>query len=507
MHYLNQKKTNSLVKMNYLKTISLALTTLFSSISFSQDESHLLKYTDVNFQGSARFMGMGGSMGALGGDISSSGINPASLGGMTENYAGIGALDNFKFNSSTYNGVTELNSSNSFKVPSAGFVIAEDMSDKENGIMFQQITVQYSGIKSLHSNLNYNGQNFYSLLEPFAIHGQGIPPSDIYSQRAFTTAMAYEVFALDYNSSNETYVPRLNNGDMYHEREVRTRGGIGEGGIGYSINFSHTFYLGANLNFRFIRHKEEIRHKETLTDTSIVSLRSFEYDNNIHTKGFGGNLKLGAIYLVNNNIKLGIAYHSPSFMSMEDSVYSDMKATHDFGTQEVLDGFEPFYIYKYRHRTPQRMIGSVSYGTFDQKIGVNLDVEYSNYSKAIFKRALIDGDAYNFEDVNEAMSTTYAPVVNFRLGGEVKIVEDVFARAGYGLYPTPLRARASMFDNPRHFYSGGFGFKIDEFIIDLAYSYTQYSSEYYAFDPSKIENLVTTNTQSHSVVLTVSGRF
>lgn len=508
MNILNKKTMHINLKSTLRPLIIGTFITCFSQLSFGQNEDHLIKYSDIDFQGSARFMGMGGSMGAFGGDISAGTVNPASLGSIEENYVGASVLDNFRLNKTSYNGTLTANGSNSFKLPSGGIIVAEDKSEGENGIMFQQIAVSFNGYKSFHENLKYSGENFYSLLEVFAAHGAGIDPLDIYFQRPFTTAMAYEVFALDYDVTTQNYVPRLNNGDMFHEREVRTRGGIGEGSIGYSVNYSHTFLLGASANFRFIRHVEHIEHHETLTDTSDVSLRSIRYDHTTSTRGFGGNVKIGGIYTPNNTVKIGLAYHTPSYMAMRDSLYSDMKGNHSFGTYDVQDDFEPFAIYHYRHRTPQKLVGSFAYKSFTETFGINVDAEYSNYAKSRFKRSILNAnDDYTFSDVNERMDTTYAPVVNFRVGAEVQVVPDIFVRAGYGLYPNPLKARESFFDSPRQFFSGGFGFKIQDFVIDLAYRNTSYSSEYYAFDPSKIENLVTIKTSDHSIVLTVSGRF
>ena len=66
--------------MKYLLSISIFLTVTFSSYSQSlgyQDLSVLFSQNDDN--GSARFTGMSGAFGALGGDVSSININPAGI--------------------------------------------------------------------------------------------------------------------------------------------------------------------------------------------------------------------------------------------------------------------------------------------------------------------------------------------------------------------------------------------------------------------------------------------
>ena len=61
-----------------LSYITLALLTV--SVSFAQNETDALRFSQFNYGGTARFMSMGGAFGALGGDFSSLAINPAGIG-------------------------------------------------------------------------------------------------------------------------------------------------------------------------------------------------------------------------------------------------------------------------------------------------------------------------------------------------------------------------------------------------------------------------------------------
>ena len=64
------------------KIVCLVATALFLSgaAAFAQGEMDAFKYSLGDLNGTARYLGMGGAFGALGGDISAMSSNPAGLG-------------------------------------------------------------------------------------------------------------------------------------------------------------------------------------------------------------------------------------------------------------------------------------------------------------------------------------------------------------------------------------------------------------------------------------------
>ena len=63
---------------SYLSASALLLTYSASSV-FAQDETDALRFSYLQPQGTARSMGIGGALGALGGDFTSLSINPCLL--------------------------------------------------------------------------------------------------------------------------------------------------------------------------------------------------------------------------------------------------------------------------------------------------------------------------------------------------------------------------------------------------------------------------------------------
>ena len=64
------KKVINMVVLAFMTVASISAQTIYDGAKFTQK--------DLN--GTARFVGMGGAMGALGGDISTMGTNPAGIG-------------------------------------------------------------------------------------------------------------------------------------------------------------------------------------------------------------------------------------------------------------------------------------------------------------------------------------------------------------------------------------------------------------------------------------------
>ena len=85
------------------KFLIAAFGLLSSTISFAQNDVDALRYSRIGVGGSARYMGMGGAMGALGGDVSCATTNPGALGIFRRGEMLYSGGFHFTYNSSKYN--------------------------------------------------------------------------------------------------------------------------------------------------------------------------------------------------------------------------------------------------------------------------------------------------------------------------------------------------------------------------------------------------------------------
>jgi len=445
----------------------------------------------------------------LGADISAIQINPAGMGRFSSSRASISFNNSIIRSNGKYNGVLTKARHNKFAISSAGVVFSKDLSEENIGRKYSQFTIGYTRLKNFSNSRHYEGQNFYSLLDVFANSGRGISPELIYDLRPFTTGLAYDVFALDYNSSNQQYQSRLTNGDMYHTRDIETDGGMGEFHIGYSENYMNTFYYGASLGIRRINYEKGYTHHERLLDTVGTTLRSFTYKYDQTTSGTGLNLKLGVMYLPNNNFRFGISFESPSIIVLEDEWTADMTATHVDGLKYVEPEYVPTGKYEYTIKTPMKLRGSIAY-ILGMRGAINVDLELSRLpgGKLRPSNSLENpNNAYQFEIENKEVKNQFRTVLNTRIGIEYMIVRDFYLRGGIAILPQPYKKGVVDETTVNQTYSAGIGWENKYFSIDLSYRLMRRYSEYYAFDPSKLENRATFRVDQHNIVLTGRIKF
>ncbi len=455
-----------------------------SLAAWAQTEVDLYRFSNTFNEGTARFEGMGGSFGALGAEIGSARINPAGFARYSSSQFTFGLSSLSLSNKTTFQGEDTKQNDYKMRLAAIGLVLTSDLSNSRGGFLYQQLGFGYNSVANFGNEFKYTGQQFESLLDGFCTQAEGVAPADLATYFPFSTSLAYETYAIDYDEPSQTYVPRLTAGDMLHTRTVTTRGGIGELHVSYSANYLNKLYLGANLGFQFLRYVENTLHHEELIDTVGVSLRSFDYMYNLKTSGSGTNLKVGVIYLPVEALRMGIAVHTPTFFELTDNWDANMTATHDVGTLEVPAELVPSANYKYRMRTPARIIGSLAY-VFGTMGCINVDVEYLDYKWAHFKSTKDDAYApYNYELENQAADERFKDVFNTRIGGELVLFTNYFLRAGVGIFPKGDKNILAFDSKPDMSYSGGVGARFNNWTIDAAVKTLTQTRNYVAFPGS-----------------------
>ena len=476
------------------------------SASWSQNEVDVLRYSTTDIFGSARFESMAGSFGALGADFSAIQINPAGMARFSGSHFSFSLNNTLVSTEGLYNNTSATERNFNIKPGVIGAVFTTDASNDNRGVMFRQLSVGYTRLKSFDFQQRYEGQNFFSLLDVFANSGFGISPDFIYDDRPFTTGLAYDVFALDYNENTTEYVSRLTAGDMYHNRNINTSGGIGEFHIGYSENYMNQLYYGGSIGIRRIRYNEEYNHNERLLDTVGVSLREFDYMYNQETEGTGFNLKLGVIYLPVDQFRMGLSFESPTISNLEDTWSADMTARHDFGDLSINPDFLFEGRNSYRVRTPMKLRSSFAY-VFNYQGAINIDFEYVDFKRGRLSPSLDSFDGYNFTIENNEVRAQHRSVLNTRIGVEYMVLRDLFLRGGYAFLPQPFKSSIGNVTTANQTVSLGFGMKIKNFNLDFGYRALNLNYDYYAFDPSQIENRTQFTSWMHNVVFTFSKGF
>lgn len=474
-------KNVCLTKGKLIILFSICFSTFFLS---AQNVIDAVRYSNVTMQGSARFEAMAGSFGALGADVSSNLVNPAGYGRFSSSVISISG----QYNRVNAKGKFQENNletkSGNFKLPSIGVIFTKDNSLKNKGFLYSQFGLSYNRIENFSLTKQYQGKLFKSLLDDFASQGNGIVPNDL---PPFTTMLAWNTNAIDPDGAGG-YVANLAPTDtMLQKRTITTTGGIGNYSFNYSFNYMNKLYFGANLGLQTISYLDKYTHNEINSSTSIAAIDSFNYIYSLQTKGQGFNLKLGGIYLPNEFIRLGFAFHSKTYYNLTDSWTANMTTYRNDSVFTIPDSYIPVGKYKYRLQTPGKWIASI--GFVSKRIGaINADFEFVNYPGNKLKSTKsfsYDPEPNNYSYQNDEIKNLLRPVVNIRLGGEIVIATNYFIRLGFAHYPQPYKKAYSGSYQATSVYSAGLGIRIKKrFNFDLTYKLQNNNFDYIAYEGS-----------------------
>jgi hypothetical protein len=465
--------------------ILIALSMFIRGVN-AQNVDDALRYSQIFYGGTARFMSMGGAFTALGGDMSSLSQNPAGLGVFRSSELTLTPqMYNIKTTAS-FNGRVSDNLSN-FNLSQVGIVSNLITNNNEKGLITLNIGYSFNKTNNLYQSMLIRGtSNSSSMADYWASNAYGNTkpnlPDDAW--------MANRTFLIDTLSGSGTlYGTAFSNyGDnppsVYGQtirRIVTNEGYTGEHAISIGGNYSNKIFFGATLGISTLRYTSHLEHLES-TDAALPSqLQNFTYTNHFEEKGTGYSLKLGVIIKPVDALRIGLAVHTPTWYKISDYAYSDL-------TSNFTDGrhYEPSINplrFNYALATPFRVLSGVAVQI--KKIALlSADYEFVDYSSARFSET---GDGYNYTDKNLTINNSLKSASNIRLGGEIRL-NKLYLRTGYGYYG---KAFASGDVNSNLDYSSlsfGAGFREQNIYIDFAYTNFNYSQKYLLYPDSQDYN-------------------
>ncbi len=234
---------------------------------------------------------------------------------------------------------------------------------------------------------------------------------------------------------------------LKQENTINTSGGITDLSAGFGINMKDKWYFGGTLSLPFLLYNRNASYKESdASGDTHNNFNYFEANESLQTKGIGINGKFGIIYKPVEDVRLGLAIHTPTFYQLTDNytteVITDLEGYGGPGvkrqsSKDFKNG-QPL-LSKYNLTTPWRAIISGSYvfrevADVQQQRGfITADIEYVNYKDASFHAIdnSVDSKTY-YKSLNQTIDNLYKNAINVRLGGEVKF-NTWMLRAGWRL--------------------------------------------------------------------------
>ncbi len=482
------------------KILLLFVSAILSVGLFAQNENDALRYSLINYSGTARFTGMSGAYGAVGADFST----------LSQNPAGIGLYHKTEFtitpafaNSNTQSDF--LNSSNkdyrnTLYLANAGYVMSLKLNEN-NGSHLKLIQLGFgmNRMAMFNNRMIVDGlNNNNSLMTNFLSDAvkSGPYPEDLSSSYyQFGAGVAYDANLL-FQDTNNYWQADLPYGGLYQTRTIESRGGTTETALSAGSNFEDKLYFGVTFGFPHINYEQESVHTEKDNNNLSPFLKSFEYSEYLHTKGSGFNFKFGFIYKPVAFFRIGGAFHTPtSYFDMNDSWNTSMTSYFDQPpltssnatsfTADSKDG-----TYDYRLTTPMRALGSLAF-IFGQNGILSADYEYIDYSTSRLNGLHATND--DFLDANNAIRSSLTAAHNLRIGTEWKA--GIFAfRGGYSIYGSPYKGEAMTGLGSRQGYSLGIGIREKFYFLDFSYNHMESDDNYYIYSNApKSENKYKSN--------------
>jgi hypothetical protein len=280
-------------------------------------------------------------------------------------------------------------------------------------------------------------------------------------------------------------------------RIVRYNGFTGEHAISIGGNYSNKIFFGATLGISQLRYTSHYEHLES-TDIALPSqFKNFTYTDHFENKGTGYTIKLGAIIKPIETLRIGIAFHSPTWYRINEYFYENITSNFTDGSRYEYSN-DPLR-YNYALATPFRVLAGVAVQV--KKIALlSADYEFVDYGMARFSET---GDGYDYYEKNSNIKSSLNSANNFRLGGELRL-NKLYLRSGYGYYGKAFRPGE---DNENLDYSSisfGAGFREQNLSIDFAYTNYKYSQTNVLYPLSESYNPATVNLSTVRNLFTIT---
>ncbi|UQD57441.1 OmpP1/FadL family transporter [Flavobacterium sp. K5-23] len=491
----------------YLLLVAFA----FSGVQ-GQEIKDAVRYSQDNLNGTARFRAMSGAFGALGGDLSSLNVNPAGSAVFSNNQIGVTISNYDTKNNSNYFGTKTTETNNSLDLNQAGGVFVFKNQNSTSDWKKFSIAVNYENTNNFDNSFYSEGINpTNSIGKYFLSYANGVPLDKLenssYSnlpngaQQAYIGYQGYIINPVSNSPTNTQYTSNIpGGGNYFHENSIISNGYNGKLSFNGATSYKDKLYIGLNLNSHFtdLRQSSSFYEDNSAPLTSEYTVSKLRFDNDLYTYGTGFSFQLGAIAKVSNEVRLGIAYESSTWYTLNDEFSQKLVAvssktnaddTNDVVDPQIINVYAP-----YKLQTPSKVTGSFAY-IFGKKGLISLDYAIKDYSNTKFKP---ENDIY-FKGLNNSMSTILDNTSELRIGGEYKI-EKLSLRAGYRFEQSPYKNGTTVGDLTG--YSGGLGYNFGSTKLDLSYAYAKRESQQGFFNQGFTDGAII-NSINNNISLTL----
>ena len=494
---------------------SACLLSLFMAHAHAQETYENTKLIDNDLNGTARYVGMGGAMEALGADISVINSNPAGIGLFRRSSGSVsfGLVSQDGASSFKYGNKTNAS------FDQAGFVY----SLRDGRRTFINFGFNYHKSKNFDyilnaaSGLNGASQHKLSYMKALANENNLDKTSSGWRGKfAYTSQLDNLYYNTLMMTSSDGFF--YNDASRYEFGRAET-GYIGEYDFNTSVNVNDRVYLGITIGIHDVHYTGHSLYNEALVNLNNQTVGDITVNDERRITGTGYNASFGIIFrpVDASPFRIGLSVTTPTWYDLKTSNYTYLINNTKADGGGKLQGDYPNYTtgesYEFKLFTPWKFGVSLGH-TVGNYLALGASYEYADYSRLdtrVNDGYDVDywGDVYEHSSSDEPMNRhtreTLKAVSTLKIGAEAKVMPNLAVRAGYN-YVSPIFKKEGYKDGnidsygsnyssatdytnweATNRYTVGVGYTLGKMSFDLAYQYAQTNGKFHPFADSYLD--------------------
>ena len=510
------------------KILSIMTAAMLGTAVSAQETYDNAQLATKDLNGTARYVGMGGAMEALGADLSTIGTNPAGIGmfrrSMVAGSFGFNTLSDAK----SFGNANKTNMS----FDQAGFVYSM-RSGRHSMLNFgfnYTKSKNFDQILTAAGRLNNASQNKLSAMKNangvYTLQDKNnglVSNSGAYSQADYLYSnVLFNHY--DANNPNDPNNAMLSEGDkgvivnqttglpVYYNATGydfgrSTTGYIGQYDFNVSGNSNDRFYWGFTVGIYDVHYNSSSLYSESLVDGN-TAIGDVAMNDERKITGTGFDVKAGLIFrpAEESPFRIGLYVHTPTWYDLTTRNYTVLNnnTNEAYGSTERGKSSES---YDFKFYTPWRFGVSLGH-TVGNYLALGATYEYADYTTndiRVNDGGEVDywGNYYETSSRDEAMKqnikNSLKGVHTVKLGMEFKPEKNFAVRLGYnyqsamynknGFKDGSLESYGTYYASTTdytnwkdtHRFTAGVGYNYGKFSFDLAYQYSQTNGDFYPF--------------------------
>ena len=508
------------------KILSIMAAAMLGTAVSAQETYDNAQLATKDLNGTARYVGMGGAMEALGADLSTIGTNPAGIGMFRRSMV----AGSFGFNSQqdakSFGNANKTNMS----FDQAGFVYSM-RSGRHSMLNFgfnYTKSKNFDQILTAAGKLNNASQNKLSAMKNvngvYTLQDKNnglVSNSGAYSQAdyLYSNVLFNHYDANNPNDPNNatltdkgvivnqtTGLPVYYNATGY-DFGRSTTGYIGQYDFNVSGNSNDRFYWGFTVGIYDVHYNSSSLYSESLVDGD-KAIGDVAMNDERKITGTGFDVKAGLIFrpAEESPFRIGLYVHTPTWYDLTTRNYTVLNnnTNEAYGSTERGKSSES---YDFKFYTPWRFGVSLGH-TVGNYLALGATYEYADYTTndiRVNDGGEVDywGNYYETSSRDEAMKqnikNSLKGVHTVKLGMEFKPEKNFAVRLGYnyqsamynknGFKDGSLESYGTYYASTTdytnwkdtHRFTAGVGYNYGKFSFDLAYQYSQTNGDFYPF--------------------------